>query len=334
MGIRDQADFQYVLSIPYVSIKIDMLGDILHFWTCYVHFEALPRYNYNITKIVIVKIHLINTAIIPVAGLGTRMLPFTKEEPKAMLPLFAGNTIKPTVQIIFEQLYAANIRKFVFIVDKGKRIIEDHFTPDYTFLDSLKSKGKNRYIVELFEFYKKIEASSVVWINQSRPMGLGHSILLARACVKNDQFLVHAGDTILTAPHIIKRMLQECNNYPDKNASCICVRKIDDKRLLRRYGVANVNAKSHVTKLVEKPAYPKSNFAVIPIYVLGQSIFDRIKISPHGKSNEVQLTNAINNLIKSKQTVLAYLLKEDVQRIDVGSPDTYFDALSSWINIV
>ncbi len=108
---------------------------------------------------------MINTAVIPLAGLGTRMLPFTKEEPKAMLPLFVKNTIKPTVQIIFEQLYAANIRKFIFIVGRGKRTIEDHFTPDYTFLDSLRSRGKNRHIIELSEFYNKIEASSVVWIN-------------------------------------------------------------------------------------------------------------------------------------------------------------------------
>jgi dTDP-glucose pyrophosphorylase len=154
---------------------------------------------------------------------------------------------------------------------------------------------------------------------------------LARRSVENDQFLVHAGDTVVTAPFTIREVLEECDSYPHNNISCICVRKIDDKRLLKRYGVASVNAKSHVTKLVEKPTDPKSGFAVIPIYFLTQRIFDIIKILPHDKSNEVQLTNAINHLIKSKQTVLAYLLKEDIRRIDVGSPDTYFDALSSII---
>ncbi len=132
---------------------------------------------------------------------------------------------------------------------------------------------------------------------------------------------------------MIKEVLEECNDYSHNNISCICVRKIDDKRLLKRYGVENVNANSHVTKLIEKPADLKSGFAVIPIYVLTQRIFDIIKILPHDKWNEIQLTNAISYLIKSKQTVLAYRLREGVLRIDVGSPDTYFDALSSSINI-
>lgn len=162
---------------------------------------------------------------------------------------------------------------------------------------------------------------------------MGHAGPLARRCVENDQFLIHAGDTIVTVPFTIKELLEECNSYPHKNISCICVRKIDDKQLLKRYGVACINAKSHVTKLIEKPADPKSGFAVIPIYVLTQRIFDIIEILPHDKSSEVQLTNAINYLIKSKQTVLAYLLKEGIRRIDVGSPDTYFDALSSSLNI-
>lgn len=272
---------------------------------------------------------MIKTAVIPVAGLGTRMLPFTKEQPKEMLPLFVKAGIKPTVQIIFEQLYAANIRKFIFIVGRGKRVIEDHFTPDYAFLRSIRSNGMRK---ELSKFYKKIEASSVVWINQSHPKGFGHAVLLASPYVENDLFLVHAGDTIIMAPHrinTIKEMTEKCDSDRHKHISCICIRKIADKKLLKRHGVVNINANFQVTRAVEKPSNPKSDFAIMPIYILTKKIFDILKKLPAGKGNEIQLTDAINYLIQSKQPVVAYVLTEEVLRIDVGSPETYYEALLS-----
>ena len=270
---------------------------------------------------------MITTAVIPIAGLGTRMLPYTKEQPKAMLPLFVGNLVKPALQIIFEQLYKAGIRKFVFVVSRGKRTIEDHFTPDYTFLDLLRKRGKYESVRELSRFYKKIESSTLVWLNQSRPLGLGPALLISRTSIQDHLFLVHAGDTILPAPFEINKMLEMCSNPNLKDASCICVRKISDKHLLKRYGVAEVNSHSLITRVVEKPPHPKSELAIIPIYVLPQRIFGILERLPQGGSSEIHFTQAINHLIKTGQTVQAFDTGE-IRRIDIGSPDTYHDALS------
>ena len=270
---------------------------------------------------------MITTAVIPVAGLGTRMLPYTKEQPKAMLPLFVGNLVKPTLQIIFEQLYKAGIRKFIFIVSRGKRAIEDHFTPDYTFLDSLRKRGKNQSIRELSSFYKKIESSTLLWLNQSLPLGLGHALLISRTSIQDHRFLVHAGDTVLTAPFEINKMLEICNNPNLKDVSRICVRRVSDKHLLKRYGIAEINSHFLITRVVEKPTHPTSDFAIVPIYVLTQKIFEILKRLPQDDSSEIQFTQAINHLIESGLTVQAYDIGE-IRRIDVGSPDTYHDALS------
>lgn len=270
---------------------------------------------------------MITTAVIPIAGLGTRMLPYTKEQPKAMLPLFVGNLVKPILQIIFEQLYKGGIRKFIFVVSRGKRAIEDYFTPDYTFLDSLRMRGKYQSVRELSGFYKKIESSTLLWLNQSLPLGLGHALLISRTCIQDHRFLVHAGDTILTAPFEINKMLEICSNPNLKDVSCICVRKISDKHLLKRYGVAEVNSRSRITRIVEKPTHPKSEFAIVPIYVLPQRIFEILERLPQSGYSEIQFTQAINHLIKSRHTVQAFDIGA-IRRIDVGSPDTYHDALS------
>ncbi|HDI74672.1 MAG TPA: hypothetical protein ENF55_01810, partial [Thermoprotei archaeon] len=140
-------------------------------------------------------------AVIPAAGLGTRLLPTTKELPKEMMPIFykrRGETIlKPTLQIIFEELYDAGIREFCFIVGRGKRAIEDHFTPDYNFLEYLRKKGKEVVAEDIEEFYEKIDNSVLVFVNQPQPRGFGDAVLKAKAFVGNEPFIVHAGDAII-----------------------------------------------------------------------------------------------------------------------------------------
>src|SRR5881296_1686519 len=103
--------------------------------------------------------------------MGTRLLSATKEQPKEMLPIFARGMrgdlcLKHIVQLIFEQLYSVGFREFCFIVGRGKRAIEDHFTPDRAFVSMLDSKGKDGPAVDLESFYKMIEGSTVSWVNQ------------------------------------------------------------------------------------------------------------------------------------------------------------------------
>ena len=272
---------------------------------------------------------MIDTAVIPVAGSGTRLLPFTKEQPKEMLPLFVKGGIKPTVQIIFEELYSAGIRKFIFIVGRGKRVIEDHFIPNYLLTDSLKGNGKTPYAEDLLSFYNKIEESSIVWINQSRPKGFGHAVSLARPYVLSNQFFVHAGDTVIANEaqySIIKQMIESVSN--DEKLSMLCIRQIKDKSLLRQYGVANLDG-NRVIHVEEKPQFPTSEFALMPLYVFTRQIFEMLVEIKPGLGNEYQLTDAIELLIKSRAMVSGRLLGEDAFRMDVGTPETYYEALNN-----
>ena len=145
---------------------------------------------------------MLKKAVIPAAGLGTRLLPITKELPKEMLPIVAlmkngQPCLKPMLQAIFEQLYEVGFREFAFIVGRGKRAIEDHFSPDEDFIRYLKNKNKKDIAQELQEFYNKINDSNLVFINQPKPKGFGDAVARASLFTGNEKFLMQAGDDLI-----------------------------------------------------------------------------------------------------------------------------------------
>src|SRR2546428_12481865 len=125
--------------------------------------------------------YMVKKAVIAAAGLGTRLLTATKEQPKEMLPVYSREAdkilrLKPMLQLIFEQLYDFGIRDFCFIIGRGKRAIEDHFTPDHNYLEMLQKRGgssRNEHVLDLKAFYSKIEHSTIFWVNQIQPLGFG-----------------------------------------------------------------------------------------------------------------------------------------------------------------
>ena len=138
--------------------------------------------------------------VITAAGKGTRLLPFTKEMPKEMMPIFSkisanNRIVLPLLQYVYEQLYSMNFRDYCFIVGREKRSIEDHFTPHEMYLRNLKGSYKDI----MTKFYKKLENSHLVWINQNKPLGFGDAVKHAEKYVGKEDFIVHAGDvTILS----------------------------------------------------------------------------------------------------------------------------------------
>ena len=137
--------------------------------------------------------------VITAAGLGTRLLPMSKEMPKEMLPIFVrgvnGLALKPLLQALFEQLYSFGFRDFCFVVGRGKRSIEDHFTPDRGFVKLLRDRGKSALARELESFYEMVENSRILFVNQPEPKGFGHAVLMARPFVGDGLFVVYACDT-------------------------------------------------------------------------------------------------------------------------------------------
>ena len=274
---------------------------------------------------------MIKTAIIPVAGHGTRLLTLTKNNPKEMVPIFSKAfneiTLRPLIEHIFLQLFDAGIRNFYFIVGKKKRSIEDHFTPDRDYKNYLK-KGDTNYHDLLEDFYKKIEKSNIVWINQKSPRGFGAAILNAKEIVGIKPFLVHAGDAYVRggSKHI-QKLIKE---YEINEADVIFYLK--NVKNPKSYGVASTSKKHQniyqVNNVEEKPKVPKSKNAIMPIYIFNTKIFDSLSKTKPGIGKELQLTDAIQNMIKSKKKVHAIKFSKVDDCIDIGSPENYFHAIS------
>ena len=205
--------------------------------------------------------------VITAAGKGTRLLPMTKELPKEMMPVFSKLNKKkyvlPLLQLIFEQLFESGIKEYCFVVGRGKRSIEDHFTPDNSFLKNTSQKNK----IEIMNFYKKINHADLFWINLNEPKGFGDAVKNSNKFIGNNNFIVHAGDVAIIGSKIHPvRRLMEAGEDPDVSA-VLLFRKVNDPE---RHGVPTLekisNKKFIVKKVVEKPKKPSSNLGLMPIY--------------------------------------------------------------------
>lgn len=267
--------------------------------------------------------------VITAAGKGTRLLPFTKEMPKEMMPIFSEiytekKVVLPLLQYIFEQFYSMNFRDYCFIVGREKRSIEDHFTPHETYLRELSGDYKKI----MLKFYQKLENSHLIWINQNKPLGFGDAVKRAERYVGKEDFIVHAGDvTILSnSKHPILRLIETAKKNPEAKAILLCKKVKDSKR----YGVPTIKKLSNdvfnVKEVIEKPEKPKSEFGILPLYYFRKNIFSSLKKIKPGKGKEFQLTDAIQNMIQEKQKVLAITLNKSEKEVDVGTVESYRDA--------
>ena len=197
---------------------------------------------------------MIENAVITAAGLGTRMLPATKEIPKEMLPIFStdknGNIcMKPLCQAIFEQLFDVGVRRFFFIVNNKKGIIQNHFSYDKKYLKALNEKRKIEMAEEFLDFYGKVNSSSIFFLNQPELNGFGDAVNKAKPHI-NGPFLVYAGDTFIVS---------------------------EDNSHLSRLIKAHTEFKSEVTLLVDEVENP-SSFGVIEGFEVGNGIYDVEKV--------------------------------------------------------
>jgi UTP--glucose-1-phosphate uridylyltransferase len=275
---------------------------------------------------------VLRKAVIPAAGLGTRLLSVTKEQPKEMLPVFAraknGDLcLKPIVQLVFEQLHQVGFREFCFIVGRGKRAIEDHFTPDFSFVSKLDSKGLDGPAGELEAFYKMVDGSTVSWVNQSQPRGFGDAVLKAKSFVGDDRFLVHAGDSHFisrNAEHLrrVVRMSEESK----ADALFLSMEVEDPSRFGIVEGEMMADGLVKVKRLVEKPANPASKLAIMPVYVFGSKIFRALEDTKAGFAGELQLTDGIQQMVDWDLNVYTTKLASSEIWLDIGSPDLFWEA--------
>jgi len=272
-------------------------------------------------------------AVIPAAGLGTSLLPATKQQPKEMLPVFSadpegGLCLKPVVQQVFEQLFECGVREFYIVVGREKRAIEDHFSPDSEFIRRIDNRGKNGHTADLERFYRRIEESTIAWVNQPSPEGFGDAVLRVEPFVGEDPFLVSAGDTyMISTLNDVPIRLSQAHAKGQAEAT-LALKEFEDPR---QYGVAEVTRSAEhvfdVRRVVEKPSQPASKLAIMPFYTFNATIFEALRNTERDRAGELQLTDAIQKLIETRRRVNAIELDASYIRIDVGSPETYWEAL-------
>jgi len=276
---------------------------------------------------------MIRKVIIPAAGLGTRLFPATKEQPKEMLPIFAASStngilVEPVVQMVYEQLYEAGLREFCFVVGRGKRGIEDHFTPDANCIQTLDGMGKKDQATDLEKFYEKLKTSTLMWVNQPEAKGFGNAVLMAQPFVQNDSCIVHAGDSCIISKDrdYLKKLLDAYDRFSADAA--FIVLEIDNPK---QYGIVEGEEVEpgiiKVKRVVEKPDKPATNLAIMAMYIFNPKIFKALEATEPGKNGEIQLTDAIQKLVDWGLRVYAVKLDAEYSHLDIGSPQRYWEAL-------
>ena len=255
----------------------------------------------------------IHKAVFPIAGLGSRFLPATKASAKEMLPVVD----KPLIQYAVEEAYEAGIRHMIFVTGRTKRSVEDHFDTAYELENELEQAGKT----ELLKIARSISPDDMVcsYVRQPRALGLGHAVLCAEPLVGNEAFAVLLADDLMVGqPSITAQMVKQ---YEELQASIMAVQDVPREQT-NRYGIVSAahtaGDLTDISGIVEKPAPADApgTLAVAGRYILTPGIFQELKNTPKGAGGEIQLTDAIAQLLK-KEKVFAY--RYQGIRYDCGS---------------
>jgi len=271
----------------------------------------------------------IDIAVVPVAGLGTRLLPATKSQPKEMLPV--GR--KPVAQHVVDELALSGVRRLLFITGKGKHSIENHFDTDGELISYLRETGRERELGEL-DFER--QDMEYFYTRQRRQLGLGHAILCARPLVGGQPFVVALGDSIIginADSDIVARMVEQ---FEQSKADVVIALEEVPWEDVHRYGIAQprgpVDDVFELERVVEKPSAEEapSNLAVAARYVFSPVIFEKLAETKPGKGGEIQVTDAIQAVLEDGGKGFGMRLRPGERRFDIGNFESYFRAFTEF----
>lgn len=243
-------------------------------------------------------------AIIPAAGLGTRFLPATKAQPKEMLPVVD----KPVIQYVVEEAVAAGSEEVLIVTGRGKRAIEDHFDRSVELEDLLEDAGN---FPKLRAVRAVTELAEVFYVRQKRPRGLGHAVLCGAPFTGDEPFFVMLGDVIVPDNSCLDQLAEVSDRYD--GSSVIAVQEVP-RELVSRYGViSGEEVEPGVWKLddlVEKPPANEapSNLAIFGRYLLTPKIMEILPHTDPGRGDEIQLTDAIRELLRTEDVYAAKMV--------------------------
>ena len=263
----------------------------------------------------------VRKAIIPAAGLGTRLLPNTKSIPKEMLPLVD----KPVIQYIVEEAVAAGIEKLLIITNRGKSPIEDYFDYAPDLEERLIADGKLRDAQIVREV---ADMADVYFVRQKETKGLGHAVWRARSFVNEEPFAVLLGDDIMLAQTPVLKQLVTAAEA--NNCSAVAVRQVSDE-LITKYSSVKLEEQLservfRISDMNEKPTLEEklSNYAILGRYVLTPAIFDILEHTAPGRNNEIQLTDGMKELCRREKMCAVDF---EGRRYDTGNLKGYLEAI-------
>ena len=261
---------------------------------------------------------MIKQAVIPLAGLGTRLLPLTSVLPKELLPING----KPGLEYILDECIDAGITEFIFIISNKKKIIKKYFYNDVFFKKIIKKKNKD---LKLLYQYKKIKKykKMIKFVYQNTPRGTGDAVLKCKKFLKHDFFLMLLPDDLIIKKNCSKEMI----NLHKKTKSSVIATKLVNKKTVSRWGILSIKNKNknsfQISDVVEKPTVKeaKSNYAIIGRYILPTNIMQEIINLNPGKGGEIHITDAIKNLIIKGNNFYANIFQG--KHLDCGTLEGY-----------
>jgi len=268
--------------------------------------------------------HKVRKAVFPAAGLGTRFLPATKSQPKEMLPIVD----KPIIQYGVEEALQSGIRNIIIVTGRGKSAIEDHFDVSFELENILETRGKK----ELLAIVRGIsDMINVSYVRQKEALGLGHAVLRAKEMVGQEPFAVVLADDLIEAETPCLRQLLDVHSF--FSAPVLAVMEVPPEDI-SSYGAIDAEPVRHngssdrvyrIRDLVEKPKASESpsNLAIIGRYVLTPEIFDSIESVDPGSGGEIQLTDALKHLLRSRPI---YAVRFEGRRYDAGGKLGFLEA--------
>lgn len=267
---------------------------------------------------------MIQSAVIPVAGHGTRLLPATKSQPKEMLPVAR----KPIVQYVVEELVSNGIQQILFVTGRSKASIENHFDHDPELFRALSDGHKHELLRELdFEALK----ANFFYTRQRLQKGLGDAVLCGESFAGEEPFLVALGDSILGLNAVSRAVSRMAEVYESRRASCVIAVEEVPREETRHYGIVQPEENGDVFRIVNlvekpRPENAPSNLAIAGRYIFSPVIFDMIRRVQPDSRGEIQLTNAIQLLCEQGRRVIGVKLARGEKRYDIGNFPSYFES--------
>lgn len=267
----------------------------------------------------------INKVVIPIAGLGTRMLPASKAIPKEMFPIIT----KPIIQYIVEEAIYAGFKEIIFVTRNGDNTAMNYFETDLE-LESILSKHSKKFLLKEVKSISKLKVKFLT-VEQKKPRGLGHSILCAKSLIADEPFAVMLPDMVIDSDYKKNNIALMKKKFETSGISSILLGKVK-KSEVKKYGIVKLDKRSNknaffaLTDIVEKPLPKKapSNLYVIGRYVFENEVLNFLNREKPDSSGEIQLTGAISNYLKSSKLVNGLILNGEVH--DCGNKLGYLIA--------